>query len=258
MEASPGQRANAMLLSTIVRMEGGAPEARELTIHGGGHIAAAYSNFSTSSAGAPVPGSGTNVAGDPRLLIDNKQPFGVLSPSSPLIDRGAPELAGPGKVDIEGAPRSQDGNGDCRAQPDIGAFERPAVRCAAPRLERVKMTSRVFAPVRRARHGARSSATSRRGIKRGTRFLYRLSERARVAIVVERRCPPSGRRKRCKRYRRIGILRATSRAGLRSIRFSGRIKGLALKPGHYRARMSARDMQGLRSAEHRLAFRVIR
>ena len=47
-------------------------------------------------------------------------------------------------------------------------------------------------------------------------------------------------RKRCIRYRRTGVLTATQDAGKRSLRFTGRFRGRALRPGSYRARIVAR------------------
>lgn len=244
-------------------------------------IGADFSSFNTrtldNGGDAPVPGSGTNLAGDPLLAVDYS-----LQPGSPLIDRGDPSVLLPGELDLAGAARSLDGTGDCVAVPDIGAFERPSL-CpaaaptpapnAAPVLTDVGATNRVFAPV--ARGGRITAAGRPRRVKRGTRFRYTLSEPARVAITIERRLP--GRRvrvgtrtrcvkptaknrkaRRCRRYRRVTRLVANKGAGRQTTPFTGRVRGRPLKPGAYRARLVAIDALGARSQERRIALRVVR
>jgi hypothetical protein len=58
----------------------------------------------------------------------------TLGASSPLIDTGTPGGldAGEPDTDFSGAPRIADGNGDCAAQRDIGAYERAAGGCSQP------------------------------------------------------------------------------------------------------------------------------
>ena len=208
------------------------------------------------------------MAGDPQLAAD----FSLL-PSSPLIDRGDPGAVLAGELDLAGAARSLDGNGDCAAVPDIGAFERPstcpvvAVANAAPSLENVSATNRVFAPT--GRNGRITQRTRR--VKRGTRFRYRLSEPARVEIRIERalagrrsgrRCVRPTRRnrraRRCTRYRRVTTLRANERAGRQSTGFTGRVRRRPLRRGRYRARLVAIDSLGARSRERRLALRIVK
>ena len=158
----------------------------------------------------------------------------------------------PGELDAAGNPRSLDGNGDCAARPDIGAFERPDT-CppapnAAPRVSRFAMTNSVFAP-----EAARATAR-RHKPKRGTTFRYTLSEAARVTITIHRRM--RGRHRT--RYRRVGRLRAQKKAGRKSTHFSGRLRRRALRPGRYRASIVAVDSLAARSSERRLRFRVVR
>jgi hypothetical protein len=136
-----------------------------------------------------------------------------------------------------------------------------------PVISRLRVTNRVFAPTR-AR--ARSSA-----VKRGTRFRFRLSEAARVAITIQRRTTGKrrgGRRSRCVRrterlrdhrncirfVKRGRVIRFAGRAGRNSRFFSGRFGRRALAPGRYRARVVATDMAGNRSRAKTVGFRIRR
>ena len=265
-DASPGL--TATLRNSIARAEGSGVDllADRAT------IGADFSSFNTRSLEnggvAPEPGSGTNVGGDPLLAADYS-----LQPGSPLIDRGDPADVLPGEFDLAGAARALDGNGDCAAVPDIGAFERPDA-CPPPnlppQLTNVSVTNRVFAPVAK-----RASTTRKRKVKRGTRFRYTLSEPARVTIAIERALPgrvrgrgtrkrcvkPTARNRkarRCKRYKRVTRLVVNEQAGRQSTAFTGRVKRRALKPGPYRARLVASDALGARSRERRIALRVVR
>ena len=122
------------------------------------------------------------------------------------------------------------------------------------------MTNRAFAVVPRKRKPPR-----------GTRFRYRLSEKATVRIVIQRRragrrvggrCVKPTRRNRrrpkCKRFVRRGTLRAPGKAGRNSKRFGGRIRGKALRRGRYRAVLRATDAAGHKAKPRRLAFRIVR
>ena len=240
-----------------------------------------FSSFNTRSLVngglAPEAGSAGNVAGDPLLAADYS-----LQSGSPLVDRGDPSALLPGELDLAGGARSVDGNGDCAAAPDIGAFERPDACPAlgpapgpapspnlAPRLTNVSVTNKVFAPVGTVGAGARGK------VKRGTRFRYTLSEPARVTITIERVLPgrvrgsgtrrrcvkPTARNRRarrCKRYRRVTALVANEQPGRQSTPFTGRVKGRALRRGAYRARLVASDALGARSAVTRIALRIVR
>lgn len=102
----------------------------------------------------------------------------------------------------------------------------------------------------------------------------RLSEPATVRISFERaargrrskgRCrratPKLRKAKRCLRYVKIKnavLIRKGLAAGLRKIKFSGRIGRRALKPGRYRAAITATDARGNRSKAARPRFRVVR
>jgi hypothetical protein len=85
--------------------------------------------------------------------------------------------------------------------------------------------------------------------KRRKGFVFRLSERASVRIVIARRSKG--------RYRTKGTLtRRRLQAGKHTIAFRGRLAGKKLAPGRYRATLIATDAAGNRSSPERLPFRV--
>jgi len=137
-----------------------------------------------------------------------------------------------------------------------------------PLVRGLRMTPRVFAVAGRKR--AASGAARGRRAKRGSTLRFRLSERARVHVRIDRvqrgrraggRCRPAAQAgRRCVRLRRVGTLIRRGRpAGANRIRFSGRVaKRRALRPGRYRATVRAIDAAGNRSLPRRVAFRIVR
>ena len=252
---SPAQPVSALLRNSIALDLPEEAEPKRDLVANGGTIEAEHSNFSTSTpengGTAPAPGSGTNVAGDPGFA----EPEGfALAPTSPLIDRGDASIVEGGELDIKGTSRSLDGNRDCIAAPDIGAFEvagqsaacPPKVGDAVPIVSGFGISNKAFAP--KGRKPAKAS-----GVKRGAKFTYSLSEPARVAIKIERRKPGKGRA----RYARVMTIGGQQRSGKDSTPFSGRVKGKPLKPGKYRATIVATDAAGQVSAPRQLTFRII-
>lgn len=246
--------ATASLTNTIARHtpEGSNPK-RDL-VADGGTIDAQHSSFTTSvvenGGTAPAPGSGTNLAADPGFAAGT---FG-LSPSSPLIDRGDPAVVEAGEIDFQGIERSLDGNRDCVAVPDIGAYELAGQSAAcpdpAPVVSGFKITNKKFAPKPSSKSRAKAS---KKGPRKGTKFIYRLSEPAKVAIKIERRKKTKGKA----RFAKATTLNAKKKAGKQSTPFSGVVRGKPLKPGKYRATIVATDSAGQASAPRRLSFKIL-
>lgn len=115
-----------------------------------------------------------------------------------------------------------------------------------------------------------SAAARARKHRKGTAFRYTLSESATVKIVVAQ--VTSGRRRgktcvaptrrlrkarRCTRILTKGTLTRTSRKGVNSVAFSGRIGSRALRPGRYRATLTATDAARKASVPRTIAFTIV-
>jgi Tol biopolymer transport system component len=139
----------------------------------------------------------------------------------------------------------------------------------APVLDRVTLSAKRFKVGKAAT--ATAAAAKKKKTPVGTRFSWRLSEAARVTLVIER--STSGRRKgrtcvkptkklrkakKCTLWLRAGTLTRQSAAATTKLTFSGRIGKKALKPGSYRAVVSAVDAAGNASAKRTLAFKVVK
>ena len=120
----------------------------------------------------------------------------------------------------------------------------PGADTIAPRITRLRVTNRRFAVGRR-----RTPRIAK--VRRGTTFVFRLSEDARTTITIARR---KGRRL----LRTATLVRARTRAGTNRIAYTGRIRRRVLRPGRYRATVRAVDAAANRSAPRRVAFTVVR
>ena len=138
----------------------------------------------------------------------------------------------------------------------------PRADTTAPRISGLRVTNRRFAV------GRRSTPLIARA-RRGTTFVFRLSEDARTTITIARRLqgrrkgercvkPRSGLRRRCTRLAHDGdARRARTRAGRNRIAYTGRTRRRALRPGRYRATVRAVDAAGNRSAPRAVDFTVV-
>ena len=197
-----------------------------------------------------------------------------LLPGSPALDSGSPAALAGGEsaTDLDANPRVADGNRDCLPRRDKGAYELTgqSAPCPpanpAPVVRGFSVTNKVFRAA-----GGRAAASAKRPIPVGTTFRWRLSEAARVRIVVERqgtgrraggRCRKETRKnrkaRRCTLYTASGALTARGRAGKGTKRFDGRLRRKALPPGSYRGVMIATDSGGQKSKAKRIAFKIVR
>ena len=94
-----------------------------------GWIDATRSSFGTSYGDVRV--NDPAPTGSPRF-VDAAAGDYRLSPDSPLVDAAYESQPGAAQTDRAGAPRFADGNGDGKAESDIGAYERMAALRAAP------------------------------------------------------------------------------------------------------------------------------
>ncbi len=150
----------------------------------------------------------------------------------------------------------------------------PAVTSAAfdPTVFRAAIdNTNTFNPIRRAASGNPNALMAR--AKRGSTLSFKLSETANVSIRIERRlgqgrrfkgkCRKPSRklraRKRCTRWKKVKTLRGNNRpVGRNTVKFGGRFKGKALKPGRYRAVIVATDSTKMKSKLKTAKFRIVR
>jgi Tol biopolymer transport system component len=120
--------------------------------------------------------------------------------------------------------------------------------------------------------GRTAASAKRKRAKKGTTFRFTLSEDAATKIAIARRS--AGRRKgkkcvtptrklrkakRCFRFKTVATLnRAKTIRGANRVRYTGRIGRKKLRPGPYRATLTATDVAGNRSRARRVSFRVVR
>jgi Ca2+-binding RTX toxin-like protein len=201
--------------------------------------------------------------GGPNRLIGN--------PGADTLEGrgGTDELEGGADADSldvrDGAPD----RADCGTEIDVVAVDVPGIdalsACERVLFAMVGPTAAAGAATGGSTTSADARAPSFRGMvkadparfvvaRRGTTFRYALSEAATVTFAIERRT--SGRKR--KGTVRVGSLRARARAGANATRFSGRIAGRPLRPGSYRAMLTAVDAAGYRSNRATASFTVLR
>ena len=118
---------------------------------------------------------------------------------------------------------------------------------------------------------AETPVTAQSRAKKGTTFVYSLSEAARVVFTIHakkkgrrvgRRCVKPTRRNRgkpaCTRFVKVGRFAQAAASGRNRKRFSGKIGSRRLRPGNYRATLVATDAAGNRSSRKLLNFKVVR
>ena len=282
----PAQNSEINLTNSIIRGFSSALDSNTPAIGAGkAEVAASYSDYdpggnSTFGPNAKVSEANVSNVGDAGFVDAAGGNYRLL-PGSPLIDTGDP--TSPQGLDLDGNPLVADGNGDGVGRRDPGAFELLAAPhaggdeqggggqqggAAVPDNQSPLVSGFRAVPARFAVARAGTPLAAR--LTRGTRFRYTLDEPARVRLTIQRVLPgrraggkcvrPSPRlrrAKRCSRHRTIGALSRSARSGANSTRFSGRLGKRALRPGGYRAVITATDAAGNRSAARTARFRVV-
>jgi uncharacterized repeat protein (TIGR01451 family) len=211
----------------------------------------------TNTAKVSHPGEDTSndEASDPTAIAEPQ-------PEQPGPGTGGEQPGGeqPGGETPSGdAPRDQGPSGDGPTGNDT-----PPRDVTAPAFAALRMTNRTFTVNPK---GAAQAARARKG----TAFLYTLSEPARVTVAIERKaagrrsgadCVKETKRNRrgrsCTRWLPAGSFTQDGTAGANSKGWAGKVGSRALKPGAYRASVVATDAAGNKSAARRLSFRIVR
>ena len=193
-----------------------------------------------------VVATATNIGGgSDNGYFDNLSLTLGITPAPPPIDETAPGGGTPG-------------SGSPGQVPDT----------TVPVFVAARLTNRTFAVDPK---GTAETSVSAAAAKKGTTFVYTLSEASSVRFTIEQRlagrrvgrkcAKPSARnrkKKACIRYAKIGTFAHDGGAGVNSKKFSGKIGRRALKPGTYRATLGARDRADNQSKLKRLQFRIVR
>jgi hypothetical protein len=200
--------------------------------------------------GRRSPGFGLSVSPDGHCVAVNSNSPDVLPTGNPSPDFDHVYLLGVGA--------------DCPPIPP-GGGPGGSTDTTRPVISRLRMLRKRFAVAKK-----RTALSARRRTKRGSAFLFTLSEDARTSIAIARalpgrrsgkRCvkPRKNLRRRCTRYKTLATLtRTKTKQGANRIAFSGRLGSRKLKPGRYRATVGAVDAAGNRAARKRVTFRVVR
>jgi uncharacterized delta-60 repeat protein len=130
---------------------------------------------------------------------------------------------------------------------DSGAGTQPVAQPDPLALSGLIVTHRTFSAGRRSTRTV-GRAQAARSPRRGTAFVFKLNRAATVAIRI-RRLHHAGT---------IVKLTRTSSAGGNRVAFSGRVGRHALRPGRYRATLTATDASGNHSKARAVAFRIVR
>jgi len=218
-----------------------------------------------------VGGAGVDPSGG-----GNGDPDGPAAPPDPPDPPDPPGPPAPPGPPGPGAPGDPGGSGITVTLPGGKKIKlRPGVTPATSGLLGVDFAAPAF--LSRPRLSARRFRAARRGrafaaVRTGTTITWRLNEPARITIGVQkfrhlsrvcrRRVARRSRHRtgtRCRKWITVkGRYAKASSAGAGSVRFRGRLKGKALKPGAYRFVIRARDGAGNLSKPRRPAFRIVR
>ena len=257
--ASPALSSDVSLTNSVIRGAAHALDART-AVGATGHAAltANYSDYdpsgNTTAENASISETNVTNVGDAGFVDAGGNDYHLLA-GSPLIDAGDPATAQ--GLDLDGNALIVDGNADGTARRDLGAFELPAPSSdpqgGQPPTAGEQPTGAGPQAVASALDTLAPLVTGFRATRtpRGLRVRYTLNEAARVTLKVQRAVAGSRTR-----YRTIGSLTRNGTTGDSAIRLTGRLGRRAIRPGRYRARISATDAAGNRSAPRTARYRV--
>jgi uncharacterized delta-60 repeat protein len=252
---------------TLVRLtSAGEPDP---SFEGGGEVPLSFSLSTIALApdGKIVLGGWAKIDGVDAFAVERRSAAGAPDPAfaggSPAFTRAvagqdasseATVVAPDGKIVSVGATGSYPSSRGVLMRLK-GEFDPPAPPVSPPgttgptadalTLSGVRLTNRKFA-VGRARTPRVGQAQAAARRKRGTAFRFRLNHAATLSIRIKR----SGKR--------VALLKRTAQAGGNRVRFSGRVGRRALRPGRYRATLTAVDAAGKRARPATVAFRILR
>jgi hypothetical protein len=199
---------------------------------------------------SPTSAFDVSVSPDGHCVAFGSNSPGVLPAGNPSPDFDHVYLTGAGA--------------DCPPVPPGGGGPGATADTTRPLISRLRMLRKRFAIAKK-----RTALSSRRA-KRGSAFLFTLSENARTSVAIARALPGrrSGKRcvkprkrlkRRCTRYKVLATLtRTKTRIGANRIAFTGRTKSRRFRPGRYRATVGAVDAAGNRAKPKRVKFRIVR
>lgn len=208
----------------------------------------------------------------------------TLRDTSPLVDAGseAPFLDLDGPLDVTGAPRVTDGNGDGKVRRDVGAFERPAPAPApvvaaedgadavgagvdqggvppvtpetvSPAAPKVETPANVTPPASQDTAAPQLSRLRVTTAGRGKRRTYA----ARFATTEASTVTVSLTRKSGKRWAAVkGSLAVVSSGGPTKLALPKKLGGKTLRRGTYRLTALARDAAGNTGTAQEVTFRL--
>ena len=125
---------------------------------------------------------------------------------------------------------------------------------AKPKLTKVKLTPKKFAVAKKKT----AKVSAKKKAKKGTKIKFTLNVNASVTIKIEKKtkgrkvkgkCRKATKKnqakKKCSRFVKTGkLVRKNRKAGANTVAFSGRIGKKKLKPGKYRASVTAYNKAG--------------
>lgn len=220
-----------------------------------GPVVATNSMFADSGAGASPTGTGGNSTADPQFVGTGDDPFALRS-TSPFIDKGNPALYSTGAQALGGQLRIQDGNQDCVAAPDLGAYELPGAVVLCPKGPGPGPGGPVVVPPAVVKTAFTAVGLSPKSPKAKSaakaKLSFTLNQAAKVTVLIERRA--SGRKsgkkcgkptkknrkaKSCTRYTKVVSKSLSGVKGKNSVALSKVLGKRKLSAGRYRIKLSS-------------------